>query len=295
MPGKRKREEKKLQVRAIPIPVGAQHPNVPHPDILPQHEFTMAVVAPKGSGKTTWICNMLDYYQGYFHNIFIISPTLNSDEKWDYVRKRPLRGENKALKKFLEKLDQGDDIIGKPTVVQDTKKFEPQIPEENMMTEYDSTKLVELMEEQMEMVEFLKSKGATKHLADRILIIWDDMVGSALFNNKKDNPFKRCNTNHRHYSFSMMMVAQAYKELPKTVRTNVTGLVTWEIPNEGEVKVLYEEHPIGMKRPQWEEVYQYCTEGEFDFMYVNYKRPKRLRIMKNFDQVVYMGTDGEDV
>ena len=186
-------------------------------------------------------------------------------------------------------------IVGKPKVVLHTKKFDPRIPEENMMTEYNQPMLLELMEEQMAMIEWLKSEGKTKHLADRILIIFDDMVGSALFGGKKDNPFKRLNTNHRHYSISMMEVAQAYKELPKTVRTNVTGLVTWEIPNEGEVKVLYEEHPLGMKREVWDQAYAYCTEGEHDFMYVNYKRPKRLRIMKNFDEVVYVGREGETV
>lgn len=186
-------------------------------------------------------------------------------------------------------------IVGKPKVVQHNKKFDPRIPEENMMTEYNQHMLLELMEEQMAMIEWLKSEGKTKHLADRILIIFDDMVGSALFGGKKDNPFKRLNTNHRHYSISMMEVAQAYKELPKTVRTNVTGLVTWEIPNEGEVKVLYEEHPLGMKREVWDQAYAYCTEGEHDFMYVNYKRPKRLRIMKNFDEVVYAGREGETV
>lgn len=77
--GKRKRDNNSsLKITAIPIPVGAQHPSVPHAAILPQHEFSMAVVAPKGSGKTTWICNMLDIYKDYFHNIFIVSPTLNS-------------------------------------------------------------------------------------------------------------------------------------------------------------------------------------------------------------------------
>lgn len=256
----------------------------------------MAVVAPKGSGKTTWICNMLDLYAGYFHDIFIISPTLNSDEKWDYVRKRPLRGENTALKKFLEKKEMEDSgIVGKPKVVQHSKKFDPRIPEEHMMTEYDQAMLKNLMDEQMHMIEWLKSEGQTKHLADRVLVVFDDMVGSSLFGSKRDNPFKRVNTNHRHYSFSLIEVAQAYKELPKTVRTNVTGLVAWEIPNEGEVKVLYEEHPLGMKREQWDQVYRYCVDGEHAFMYVNYKRPKRLRIMKNFEQVVYVGRDTEDV
>lgn len=43
---KRKRDHHPLKIRAIPIPPGAQHPGVPHSHILPQHEFTMAVVVP---------------------------------------------------------------------------------------------------------------------------------------------------------------------------------------------------------------------------------------------------------
>lgn len=294
MAPKRKREHT-LKIKPVPIPVDAHHPLVPHHEVLPQHEFTMAVVAPKGSGKTTWIANILDFYTGYFHKITVISPTIHSDEKWDYIRKRPLLGENKALKKFLEKKElENDSVVGKPKVVQHNRSFDPHIPDDMFMTEYNSEILQSMMQEQLDMIEALEGLGATKHLADRWLLIFDDMVGSNLFTNRRDNPFKKLMANHRHHSASNIIVSQAYKELPKTARTNVTGLVTWEIPNEGELKVLYEENPLGMKRDQWDQVYKYCTGDEYSFMYINYKKPKRLRIMKNFDQVVYMGQEGED-
>jgi hypothetical protein len=110
------------------------------------------------------------------------------------------------------------------------------------------------------------------------------------------------------------MVSQAYKEvsdptcplasvftssslrsqIPKTVRTNFTGLMLFEVPSEGEIKAIYEENPVGMKREQWDEAYRYCTHDEYSFCYINYKRPKRLRMMKNFDQFVFIGKDQDD-
>lgn len=89
-------------------------------------------------------------------------------------------------------------------------EFDGRIPEDCFYSEYDETTLANIMDEQMAIVTALKKHKKTKHLANRILIVFDDLVGSSLFSGKKDNPFKRLNTNHRHYSISMLMVTQAY-------------------------------------------------------------------------------------
>lgn len=141
----------------------------------------------------------------------------------------------------------------------------------------------------MAMVKLLKSHEKSKHMANRILFIFDDLVGSTLFNNSRDSPFKRLNTNHRHYSASILMVTQAYKEIPKTVRTNFSGLIIFEIPNDKEIQVIFEENPNYLKHDEWMELYEYCTEGDHSFLYINYQKPKRLRLMRNFDQVVFKG------
>lgn len=292
---------KALIVKPVPVPKHSNHP--PPPDeVLPKHEFTMGIIAPKGSGKTTVIANLLNFYKGYFHTILIFSPTVASDEKWDWVKNQRLLIPNKPLKKWVEQLKNKDGSDKNPVVAppppgaeleeyvkkDDDDDFDGKIPEENFKSEYDENTLSGIMDEQMMMVRTLKRYGKTKHLANRILIVFDDLVGSSLFSGKKDNPFKRLNTNHRHYSVSMLMVTQAYKEIPKTVRTQFSCLVLFEIANEREVLAVYEENPMGLKYDDWDEVYKYCTDGDHDFMFINYQKPKRLRIMKNFQQVVFV-------
>jgi Ni2+-binding GTPase involved in maturation of urease and hydrogenase len=54
---------KALIVKPIPTPSEYKHPPAPY-DQLPTHEFTMGLIAPKGAGKTTVICNLLNFYRG---------------------------------------------------------------------------------------------------------------------------------------------------------------------------------------------------------------------------------------
>jgi hypothetical protein len=70
---------------------------------MPQHEFSMLIVAPKGSGKTNLICNLLlKHYKGYFHQVWVVSPTVDNDPKWEVVKEtKHVLAENKALKKAL--------------------------------------------------------------------------------------------------------------------------------------------------------------------------------------------------
>jgi hypothetical protein len=88
------------------------------------------------------------------------------------------------------------------------------------------------------------------------------------------------------------MVSQGYKEIPKTIRTNWTGLIVFEIGNEREVAVIYEEYAMGLKIKDWLEMYRHSTEEDHSFLYLNYQKPKRLRIMKNFDSYLFVDNNG---
>jgi hypothetical protein len=208
----------KLEVLPIPTPRGNQHP-LPRSEALPKHEFSMGIIAPKGSGKTTVICNLLKFYKGYFHTIIVFSPTVASDDKWDYIKQQPLLGENVPLKKWLIDLSKAynkNDVVqpappGRELegLVNPSKMVDFRIPEKCFFSQYSEEDLEEIMKEQMAVVKLLQKHGKSKHLANRILIIFDDLVGSSLFSGRKDNPFKMLNTNHRHYSASLFMVSQA--------------------------------------------------------------------------------------
>ena len=95
------------------------------------------------------------------------------------------------------------------------------------------------------------------------------------------------NTNHRHLSSSILMVSQAYKEIQKTVRTNFTCLIIFEIFSDGELNAISEEYPMGMKRAQWLDMFSHCIQGEHNFLFYDIQKPKAMRIMKNFDSFIH--------
>jgi len=283
-----------LQILPIPVPKGYIHPSVPDP-VLPQHEFTLGVIAPKGSGKTTTIVNLLRMYKGYFNKILVFSPTVKSDEKWDWVKKQKLTSPNLPLKEFLKKkIDKNkkqkgivERAVGNAAemhkIVDKIEEHTPEIGDDDFYDDYEDSVFQDLMREQDNMIKFLKDHDQPKYLADRILVIFDDLVGSDLFKSKF---FKGFNTRHRHYSASAIMVTQSYKEIQKTIRTQWSGLLAYEIGNEQEVFVIYEEYSMGLNFKQWLEVYRHCTEADYSFMFINFQKPKKERIMKNFQEIV---------
>lgn len=288
-----------LTVSEIPVN-GVQHPSPPDP-CLPKHEFTMALIAPKNSGKTTLLINLLKFYKGYFHKIIVFSPSIRNDEKWAYAKQLVILKENRELKKIIkdykQKKRKDNPIVqtDPPKFLLDktpqekpalSVKFSGKLDPDLLFDDFNDEVLTDILDQQNDMILFLESQGYTKHKADRILLIFDDPVGSPLFNSRHDSTFKALNANHRHKSVSVLMVSQAYKEIPKTVRTQFSCLIIFKIPNEQETKVIYEEYPMGLSKTEWYKAYKECTSKPHGFMFIDTAKPEELQIMSNFSYAV---------
>ena len=339
-------DRKRLRVEPIKEPSGGgKHPDQLS-DVLPPHEFSMLMIAPRGCGKTTLILNLMTrMMKGYFHRIFVFSPTMAGDSKWESVKKmKGILSENPHQKELEEgqghqkkrrvEEDSSDEdsdpghgrndmhlpslyalswqsmfakVVQEPQKAfwpetrQDMEsmahqrkgsgasgkpKFTGRLKKKDMFRDYDEDDLASLMKETMTKIDGYRKKGFTKHYADRQLIIFDDLVGSTLFSAKKTNPFRILNTTLRHYSTSIMMVSQGYKEIPKTARVNATCVILFRIANEAEIKSIYEENSCGLPEKEWRAVYDFCTKEPFSFMLINYSKSEGERIWKNFDQMV---------
>lgn len=138
----------------------------------------MGFVAPKGQGKTTTIINLMEFYKGMFHTIIVFSPTVSSDEKWDYIKKRPLLVENIPLKEWIKRQSQapeGNQVVQKLPAASEFEglvadrdpDFDGLIPEECFFEDYDEEILRDIYQQQMKIVKLLKKHGKTKHLANR--------------------------------------------------------------------------------------------------------------------------------
>ena len=45
---------------------------------------------------------------------------------------------------------------------------------------------------------------------------------------------------------------------------------------------------MGLKKDDWLEVYNFATEGDHSFLYINFQKPPRMRLMKNFSEYLFV-------
>lgn len=304
------KERVSLKIVPIKIDDSLQHPPVKH-SVLPQHEFALLIVAPKGSGKTNLICNLiLNHYKGYFHKILVASPTVDNDEKWDVVKEtKHLVVENKKLKSII-----GDGVDPKtkkniPKIVfgshQDVdtrvkRKFDGRVDGDNDFVS-NLEDIMPRMDEQNDMIQRLRydlEQGKkAKYISDRMLIVMDDQAG--LFKGGSfHNPIVNFVIKHRHYNTSLIIVTQAYKAIPKTIRVNCNQLICFDISNQSELQSIYEEHPCDLTEEEWMRMFKYATGQPYSFLYVNDAFKKGERCFMNFDtkivtkNTLWKGVDG---
>lgn len=165
---------------------------------------------------------------GFFHNIYIFSPTIKADPKYALLMKtKGVRTENKWLKRFLQKQKAKEDrdknrvvnkhcpycqdILGRPfcactdsdedeSTPGEKEKFDTHIPPENIYTTFSEPVLERIRANQVQVTEYLESHGhkddAPMRL-DRVLIVFDDPVGTPLYSNARETVFKQIFTGHR--------------------------------------------------------------------------------------------------
>ena len=285
--------EQILKINNVEPKESFTHPPVAHP-ILPQHPFSMLIVAPKGSGKTNLICHLiLHQYKEYFNRIVVCSPTLHNDPKWTLVREtKHLLKQNKKLEQIIEgrsKHKKHWKVVyasGKPEE-RKGEKYTGVIPDDDFFSA--QSKIFPILEEQQTVMDFLQDHGYKKQasfLADRMLIVLDDQAGLFRMSNS-NNMIVNFVIKHRHYSCSLMIVTQAFKAIPKTIRTNCNAMILFDIASKAELKSIYEE--LGdVEEDVWYKMYKYCIEEPFSFMYYNNKFPKKERYHKRFEsKLVY--------
>ncbi len=166
------------------------------------------------------------------------------------------------------------------------------IPDDCFFDDYDKETLHKVMKEQEERTNFLEKMKRTRVDNYRLAFLFDDLVGSELFTQSKSrnkNPFLQLNVRHRHFSASLFLVAQAYKEITRTCRVGASFLVLFKIPNDIELKLIYEENSAGLSYDQWLACYRYATNQPHHFLFINNQMADNspYRMMKNFEEPIY--------
>lgn len=251
-------------------------PELPQPEhagVVPKVPFRWLLVGPSKSGKTNLARWALDKYykdpkgnprKSFFGKIHLLSPTANIDYTWsDLPGLEPQNRHTMPTAQLLENI-----LNNAKRKIQGT--ISDTVP---------PLKQHELRRR--------------KEKAEPFLIIMDDAIAeSKLINSPM---FLKLFYQIRHYGGSVMLMAQAYKKIPRPARLQASHVSVFPSMTS-EIERLYEDHgPKELNKKEFVGMVRYATEpregDQFPFLHVESYAPINERYRRNFIEQLHIESD----
>ena len=214
--------------------------------ILPKFPFSMMISGRSGSGKTNVLLNILT--KDNMYNKYFHYTVVYS----------PTAGKFDDMYKILK------------------------LPEENFKNDFSAEDLNNLIESRKDLIAKKGIEWVVKN--SRVLIILDDVIANRDFLNSPEA--LKMFALLRHYQVSIIVLMQSYNKLPRALRINANATIVFP-STQSEVEVLLDEiTPSGLSKKQFTKIIEHCTDGRYDFLYINNHADPDKRIRKNFDEVI---------
>jgi hypothetical protein len=249
--------------------------------LVPHHCFCMPIVGSIGEGKTTILVNLLtstDFYKQKFHRIVFISVTAELDEKIQRIfEDLGICISNQPLQ---DKFD--DECLSLDDYHERTKlpKYHG-IDGDDIYDLYDSSILQNLYKHQKSIIsQFGKS------LSDKCLLVIDDAITASCYIKSHQDEFARFCTSLRHVNCSVIHCTQLWKAVPKVIRTQSTAGIFCGVPNELEIRDVFENFACGYPFHKWQEIFNVIVSKPFRPIVFDLKSKKGCKIRRAFDEYV---------
>ena len=214
--------------------------------VLPKFPFSMMISGRSGSGKTNLLMNLLS-------------------------RKEFLKGYFHYI------------IVYSPTAgTYDDSYIVLNLPSENFKNDFSEKDLEDLIQSRKDLIDKKGIEWVTKN--SRVLIILDDVIANRDFLNSP--AALKAFALLRHYQVAIIVLMQSYNKLPRALRINANAVAVFP-SSQSEVEVLLDEiTPAGLKKKEFQKVIEYCTDGRYDFLYINNHADPGKRVRKNLDEII---------
>jgi hypothetical protein len=214
--------------------------------ILPRFPFSMMISGRSGGGKTNLMLNLLTK-----KNMF-------KDYFQHIIVFSPTAGQFDDTYKILK--------LHKDNFIRD-------------LNEIQLDQIIKLRQKQIKMkgIEYVAKNS-------RMLLILDDVIANRDF---LESPGAlKMFALLRHYLVSVIIMIQSYTKLPRALRLNCNAVMTFPALSS-EVETLKDEiTPSGLTKKEFGKVIEYCTQGKYDFLYINNHADPDKRIRKNLDEII---------
>lgn len=133
-----------------------------------------------------------------------------------------------------------------------------------------------------EIVDDIKRFKASwkKKRKPEILLLLDDVLASLPSSRQKKGPFIRLIFNHRHLSTDIILLAQRYRDVPVSLRSQIDIISTFGLNNQTERKGFLEEFSVP------EQIFKEVTDRPHNFLTVSMMRTGKPRLYDRFDEIV---------
>ncbi len=204
----------------------------PPNECLLKTPYNLLIIAQKGSGKSTVLINLVEFYSGYFDELFIISPTLMNDDNW-----------KEAFK----------------------SKRVPRPKPSNYFHKYDEKVLQQIWNDIQGMNDdedmLYKDKLKTH-------FIFDDVVGEIPKGTRNSVILQMART-HRHLAVNSTIVSQEWITMDRTIRKNASGYIFFFSGNQKERDGIINEMGGFMGKYRFERMWNHCCSKPFGFLFIN--------------------------
>lgn len=205
----------------------------------------LALIAPTGYGKTSFLTNMmLNLYLGTWkpENIYIFSGSGNGDLK---------------MKKIIEYLE---------------------IPESNIFEEYDEEAVKTIYD--MIRSDFDEAVN-NKEKPEMSLFIFDDIGFSGSLKKRDKGAMAEVLCNGRKFLVSTILLVQRVSQLSTTIRTQLNGCTIWLNSNR-EFELLANDFDFTKKKKIFKDMYNQATLEKHNFLTIDMTTDRKKRYSNSF-------------
>ena len=126
----------------------------------------------------------------------------------------------------------------------------------------------------------IKEKGLQK--SDKVMIVLDDFISDVKFTNQLLEIFIAV----RKYNISLFVLSQAFHQLPKPCRIQMTSILFWKL-SQKDISVLADDFCApGYSKKKFMKVVDYCCKEKYSFMFIDLNRDLQTRYRKNLSEIV---------